>query len=79
MLATFLVGAFTGVNRSTSLFTPDYRMWEPGFFAQDNWKATQWLTLNLGFRYDVYPPFTEAHNHISNFDLATGQVLDRGR
>jgi len=72
-LATFLIGAFTGVNRSASLFAPDYRMWEPGFYAQDNWKIKRWLTLNYGFRYDVYTPFTEIHNHISNFDLTTGQ------
>ncbi|HZU32482.1 MAG TPA: TonB-dependent receptor [Candidatus Angelobacter sp.] len=77
-LASFLVGAFTGVARSASLFAPDYRMWEPGFFAQDNWKVRPWLTVNYGFRYDVYTPFTEVHNHISNFDLATGQVLIAG-
>ena len=77
-LASFLVGAFTGVNRSASLFAPDYRMWEPGFFAQDNWKVKPWLTLNYGFRYDVYTPFTEVHNHISNFDTTTGQVLVAG-
>lgn len=78
VLATFLVGAFTGVNRSTNLFAPDYRSWEPGFYMQDNWKATRWLTLNYGFRYDVYTPFTEVHNHISNFDLKTGQILIAG-
>jgi hypothetical protein len=78
ILATFLVGAFTSVNRSTSLFSPDYRMWEPGFFAQDNWKLNKWLTVNFGVRYDVYTPFTEVHNHISNFDLATGKVLVAG-
>jgi len=77
-LASFLVGAFTAVNRSASLFAPDYRMWEPGFFAQDNWKVRPWLTLNYGFRYDVYTPFTEVHNHISNFDTTTGQVLVAG-
>ncbi len=77
-LASFLVGAFTGVNRSASLFAPDYRMWEPGFFAEDNWSVRPWLTLNYGFRYDVYTPFTEVHNHISNFDTATGQVLVAG-
>jgi hypothetical protein len=77
-LATFLVGAFTGVARSASLFAPDYRMWEPGFFAQDNWKIKPWLVLNYGFRYDVYTPFTEVHNHISNFDTTTGQVLVAG-
>jgi len=26
------------------------------------------LTVVYGFRYDIYTPFTEAHNHISNFD-----------
>ncbi len=77
-LATFLVGAFTSVARSASLFAPDYRMWEPGFFAQDNWKLRRWLTVNYGFRYDVYTPFTEVHNHISNFDLTTGQELVAG-
>lgn len=78
-LASFLVGAFTGVARSASIFAPDYRMWEPGFFAQDNWKVRPWLTLNYGFRYDVFTPMTEVHNHISNFDLATGQVLVAGQ
>jgi len=37
------------------------------------------LTLNYGFRYDVYTPFTEVHNHISNFDLTTGQILIAGQ
>ena len=78
-LATFLVGAFTGIARSASLFAPDYRMWEPGFYVQDNWRARRWLTLNYGFRYDVYTPFTEVHNHISNFDLTTGQILIAGQ
>lgn len=78
VLATFLVGAFTSVSRTTDLFAPDYRMWEPGFYVQDNWKVTHWLTVNYGFRYDVYTPFTEVRNHLSNFDLATGQVLVAG-
>ncbi len=79
ILASFLVGAFTGENRNNNLFTPDYRMWEPGFYAQDSWKATHWLTLNYGFRYDVYTPFTEVHNHLANFDPATNQLLVAGQ
>jgi hypothetical protein len=27
--------------------------WRDGFFVVDNWKATQKLTLNLGFRYEL--------------------------
>jgi Carboxypeptidase regulatory-like domain len=74
-LATFLTGAFTGEGRNTDLFTPNYRSWEPGFFAQDSWKARPWLTINYGLRYDIYTPFTEADGRISNFDPATNQLL----
>jgi hypothetical protein len=78
-LATFLVGAFTGEGRNTDLFTPNYRSWEPGFYAQDSWKVRPWLTLNYGLRYDIYTPFTEADGRISNFDPATDKLLVPGR
>jgi hypothetical protein len=74
-LATFLVGAFTAEGRNTDLFTPNYRSWEPGFFAQDNWKVRPWLTINIGARYDIFTPFTEVHGFLSNFDPATQQLL----
>ena len=68
VLATALAGAFTGSSYSVDLNTPDYRTWEPSFFVQDSWKLSPKLTVVYGFRYDVYTPFTEAHNHISNFN-----------
>ena len=67
-LASALTGAFNNQARNFNLSPPDYRAWEPSAFAQDSWKATSQLTLLLGVRYDVYTPFTEAHNHISNYD-----------
>lgn len=67
-LASALVGAFTSQSRNFNLFPPDYRSWEPSGFVQDSWKATSKLTLLLGLRYDLYTPFTEAHDHISNFN-----------
>jgi outer membrane receptor protein involved in Fe transport len=68
-LASALLGAFTSQSRNFNIFAPDYRTWEPSVFVQDSWKATPKLTLLLGIRYDVFTPFTEAHNHISNFDF----------
>ena len=68
-LASTLVGAFNNQQRNFNLVPPDYRSWEPSGFAQDSWKVNPKLTLLLGVRYDVYTPFTEAHNHISNFDF----------
>ena len=72
-LASTLVGAFTSNSRNYDLTPPDYRSWEPSGFAQDNWKVTPNLTLVYGVRYDVFTPFTEAHNRISNFDF--GQAV----
>ncbi len=68
-IASALLGAFNNQSRNFNLTPPDYRSWEPGFFAQDSWKLNPKLTVIYGVRYDLYTPFTEAHNHISNYDF----------
>ena len=45
-----------------------------GYFAQDDWKITRRLTLNLGIRYDLYNFPYEVKNQQSNFNIATGQL-----
>jgi hypothetical protein len=35
----------------------DTRYYAPGFFVQDRWRATQKLTLSLGFRWDIVTPW----------------------
>jgi hypothetical protein len=75
ILASTLAGAFKSTSYNVDygaggvVNTPDYRTWEPSFFIQDNWKVNPKLTVTYGVRYDVYTPFTEAHNKISNFDF----------
>jgi carboxypeptidase family protein len=68
-LASTLVGAFQNDTRNFNLNPPDYRSFEPGGFIQDSWKLNPKLTIIGGFRYDVFTPFTEAHNRISDFDF----------
>ena len=49
-----------------------------GFFAQDNWKVTPKLTLNLGLRYDVTLPRTDRYNHQDYFDPNATSPLNGG-
>jgi hypothetical protein len=58
--------------------TVDTKSWETGYFAQDDWRVSQRLTLNLGLRYDLYTPPYEANNRWSNFDVTTGTLLRAG-
>jgi hypothetical protein len=75
-LASTLVGAFASTTRNFNLSPPDYRSYEPSGFAQDSWKITPKLTFIYGLRYDVFTPFTEAHNRISNFDFPQALTLN---
>jgi hypothetical protein len=45
--------------------------WEPSLFAQDDWRVTPKLTMNLGVRYDIFGPPTERQNRLSNFNVNT--------
>jgi hypothetical protein len=63
-----LEGIFSAATRNNNLNPPYYQTWEPSVYIQNDWRVHSNLTLNLGIRYDVFTPFTEKNNHISNFD-----------
>ena len=48
----------------------DQRLWMASGFVEDDWKATQRLTLNLGLRYDFATPPLEGKNQMANFNPA---------
>jgi hypothetical protein len=67
--ANLLTGSPGVELRQNQLDTPGFRTWEPGFYAQDDWRVRPRLTVNLGLRYDVLTPFSEAHGQYANFNL----------
>lgn len=90
-------GDFTGFPTAEMLigFTDNYSIgsqagfyhnisYEDGFFAQDDWRVSQKLTLNLGVRYDLMTWPYETQNRQASFDVDTtsptyGQVLLAGK
>lgn len=74
----FLLGVPYSVTRVTELYAAGLRSWEPSVYVQDDWRVNRSLTLNLGVRYDVFTPVTEAHNRLSNFDTSTGKLIVAG-
>jgi len=77
-LESLLIGTSRVTTRINELNVPHYRFWEPSVFIQDNWRVKNWLTLNLGLRYEIYTPLAEEKNRIANFDPNTASIILAG-
>ena len=73
--ASFLLGLPSVEQRTHFPIHPRDRSTEPSVYVQDDWRATSWLTLNLGLRYEVYTPITEADNQIAAFRPELGKII----
>lgn len=74
--ATYVLGDVTAFNRYASVSTNAKEFQKRDFFfAQDTWRASPKLTLNLGLRYELY--FPESVNGKGNgalMNLDTGYI-----
>src|SRR5229473_5438582 len=73
--ADFYLGLPTNYGRGVSGGEWGQRQSVFGAYLQDDWRATNNLTLNLGLRYEAHTPWVEIHDAQVNFDLLSGQVL----
>ena len=77
--ASFLLGTVDRGQLNVLAVVPGNRYRYLALFAQDDWKATRKLTLNLGLRYDIYFPRSEAHDNLSSFDPSLANPKAGGR
>src|SRR5271165_4532647 len=67
--ASFLVGLTNG-GSINNLHNVDYFRNTFAFYAQDDWKVTPTVVLNLGLRYELFGTVSDRHNDVGNFDLS---------
>jgi hypothetical protein len=72
--ATFLLGITNG-GGITSLHNIDYRRQIYAGFVQDDWKASERLTLNLGLRYEMFSTVKEHNNQEGTFVFSSDSML----
>ncbi|MCZ2080217.1 MAG: TonB-dependent receptor [Bryobacteraceae bacterium] len=73
--ADFLLGLPASANRSFPRDAFGNRFSNYHFFAQDDWRATQNLTINLGLRYEFNPWPLGYRNQLTLFDRRLGKVI----
>jgi hypothetical protein len=64
----FLLGNASLYQQQSRDIIPDLHYVNMEAYAQDDWKVSQRLTLNLGLRWSYFPSPTDVNNTLNNFD-----------
>jgi hypothetical protein len=73
--ADFLLGIPTTAQRAFPALEQEYQSWAYGVFVTDTYRIRPTLTLTIGLRYEVKPPFTSNNGYQSVFDIGTGKIV----
>lgn len=78
-VASFLFDLPSSVGRDLNTYFPAYRQWWFFAYASDKWQATPKLTVDLGVRWEFYPPATPRKaGGFSNYDPVNHNLVIAG-
>ena len=78
-VASFLLDQPSQVGRDVNTFFPAYRQWWFFAFVSDKWQVTPKLTLDLGVRWEFYPPATpKIPSGFTNYDPVNNNLVVAG-
>jgi len=73
--ADFLIGEVRNPSQAAGSVTPMFRSTSFALYAEDTWRITPKLTMNVGLRYENTPPYYDKYRGIMNlqyFDPGAG-------
>ena len=78
-MASFLLDLPSQVGRDVNTYFPAYRQWWFFAFASDKWQVTSKLTVDLGVRWEFYPPATpKIAGGFTNYDPVNNNLVVAG-
>jgi len=78
-MASLLLDVPGTVGRDLNTYFPRYRQWWVFAFAGDKWQVSPKLTLDLGLRWELYPPATPAQaGGFSNYNPTNNTLVLAG-
>jgi Carboxypeptidase regulatory-like domain len=78
-ISSFLLDQPSQTGRDLNTFFPRYRQWWIFGFASDKWQASSKLTVDLGLRWEFYPPATPRDDGgFSNYNPTNNTLVIAG-